>query len=646
LRRIPVVLALLAFACGGDEEIRQPLAFPRAPIVLISIDTLRSDHLPAYGYNGVETPHLDALADDGVVFEQAWSHCPMTLPSHVSMLTGLLPTEHGVRNNAGFTWDTKAHESLPQILARNGYETGAAVSSYVLRADTGMRSAFAFYDDVAAPAGDAAFVEYQRTGDVTANAAEQWLNGVRAKPFFLFLHLYEPHVPYAPPEPYRSRYANAYDGEIAAADAIVGRFIDSLKKRGLYDDAIVIVTSDHGEGLGDHGEQQHSILLYREAIQVPLIVKLPRGTRKGERIANPVGLFDIAPTLAQLTGVSMKASPKAANLFDAPASRNLYAETIYPYLQLGWSDLRTIVNERWQLIEGPKPELYDHVADSLEKKNVLDENRRIASALINDARSYPPATKVQASIDAETASKLASLGYIGTVRDRPDPRTLPNPNEAVAILDTMQQAFALASEKRHAEAIASFEAILQRFPKMQEVRVRLAESQAAIGRTDDAIASYRAALASSDVVMPEILLALGELCVRAQKLDDAAEIAQAARTTNPAQASALEARVAIARGDLRRAIARSEEAERVAMRPLPGMSMLRGEAYARMEKPREAIDAYRSEISAFPSNAEAYARLAVVLFLTGDRAGFESTLNALARIDPAMAQRTRAAFAQ
>ncbi|HEX7833372.1 MAG TPA: sulfatase-like hydrolase/transferase [Thermoanaerobaculia bacterium] len=641
LRRVAIV-ALLFLSCSHER--REPLAFPRAPIILISIDTLRSDHLPAYGYKNVETPHLDALANDGVVFDRAWSHCPMTLPSHVSMLTGLLPTEHGVRNNAGFTWDTKAHVSLPQVLAQNGYATGAAVSSYVLRGETGMRDAFSFYDDVVAPAPGAAFAEFQRSGDVTSAMAEQWLDRVGAKPFFLFLHLYEPHVPYAPPEPFRSRYASAYDGEIASADAITGAFIESLKRRGVYDDAIIVVTSDHGEGLGDHGEQQHSILLYREAIQVPLIVKLPRSARKGTRIENPVGLFDIAPTLAKLTGVAMNASPKSANLFDAPASRNIYAETIYPYLQLGWSDLRALVNERWHVIEGPKPELYDHVADTRESANVLDANRRVATSLIAEARGYPPATSVQSSIDPETASRLASLGYIGTVRDRPDPRTLPNPNEVVRVLDEMQRAFALANDKRHADAIVALEQILQRFPKMQEVRVRLAESQAALGRNDDAIASYRAALASSDVLMPDVLLALGDVCVRAQKLEDAAQIVKAAHASEPAKSTALDARVLLARGDLQRAIARADEAERIAKHPLFGMNMLRGEAYARMEKPREAIDAYRAEINAFPSHGEAYARLAVVLFLTGDRAGVDATLRALANIDATLATRTRAAL--
>ncbi len=643
MRRLATLcLALLLISCGAEKQ--EPLVFPRAPIILISIDTLRSDHLPAYGYKAVETPHIDALVGDGVVFEQAWSHCPMTLPSHVSMLTGLLPTEHGVRNNAGFRWDAKAHVSLPQVLARSGYESGAAVSSFVLRGDTGMRDAFAFYDDVVAPAPGAPFGEYQRTGDVTAAIAEQWLDRVGKKPFFLLLHLYEPHVPYVPPEPFRSRYANAYDGEIASADAIVGSFLESLKKRGLYDDAIIVLTSDHGEGLGDHGEQQHSILLYREAIQVPLIVKLPRSARKGERIANPVGLFDIAPTLAKLVGTTMMASPKSANLFAAPASRNLYAETVYPYLQLGWSDLRAVVNERWHLIEGPQPELYDLPSDGRETKSVLDANRRVASALLSEARSYPAATSVQSSIDPETAARLASLGYIGTVRERPDPRTLPNPNEAVAILGEMQRAFELANEGRPAEAIPALESILQRFPKMQDVRVRLAEAQASLGRNDESIASYRTALASTDVLMPEVLLALGDVCVRARKLDDASEMAKAARVASPAQAAALEARIALARGDLEAALARANEAERIAKRALFGMSVVRGEAYALMEKPDKAIDAYRREITAFPSHAEAYARLAVVQFLTGDRAGVEATLNALAKIDEPLAARTRAAL--
>ncbi|HET8797185.1 MAG TPA: tetratricopeptide repeat protein, partial [Thermoanaerobaculia bacterium] len=244
----------------------------------------------------------------------------------------------------------------------------------------------------------------------------------------------------------------------------------------------------------------------------------------------------------------------------------------------------------------------------------------------------------------EVAARLASLGYIGSVRERADPRSLPNPNEAVVVLGEMQSAFALVSEKRYAEAIPALEAVLGRYPKMQEVRVRLAEAQAGLGRIDAAIASYRAALASSDVMMPDVLLALGDVYLRAQKGGEAAEIANLVRSRQPAEAAALDARIALLRGDAAASLARADEAERLAGRPLFGLGVIRGEAYARMEKPREAIDAYRREIATFPSNAEAYARLAVVLFLSGDRAGVVATLDALAKVDPAMAARTRAAL--
>jgi len=633
-RRTPklasLAILLLLASCTREKPATER-TFPNAPVILISIDTLRADHLPVYGYTSIDTPNISALAADGVVFDAAWSHCPMTLPSHVSMLTGLLPTEHGVRNNAGFVWDLSKHVSLPQVLAQRGYATGAAVSSYVLRGDTGMRAAFQFYDDAIDPRGGAEFADYQRPGDVTEQAASRWLNGIGSKPFFFFLHLYEPHVPYSP----------SYDADIASADAIVGRFLDALKQRGIYDKAILVLTSDHGEGLGDHGEQQHSILLYREALHVPLVVKLPGSVRKGERIAAPVGLNDIAPTLARLTRTPF---PRSNNLFAAPASRNIYAETLYPYLQLGWSDLRALINERWYLIDGPTPELYDITADPKQTKNVLAENRRIASAMIEELRRYPPANAVQPSIDPEVAARLASLGYIGTVRTRPDPRSLPNPNQAIAILGDMQRAFALANERRDAEAILELQAILAKHPKMQEARIKLAEVLDASGRYEESMREYRAALASSEVVMPDLMIAMGEVALRAKKIGEAAEIAKVSRAGAPTRAAALEARVAIAHGNLREALAKIDEVERLAGRSVYGMNALRGEAYAQMERPQDAIAAYRKEIDAFPSNREAYARLAVVQFLVGDRAGLNETLTRLDAIDPALAQRTRETF--
>src|SRR6185436_4875179 len=223
------------------------------------------------------TPNIDGLRRDSVLFERVYSHCPMTLPSHVSMFTGSLPTEHGVRNNIGYRFEGAKFRTLAEELRDRGYATGAAVSSYVLRSDTGIDDGFELYEDSIAVATAGATSEHQRPGGETLKHALPWILEHRGQPFFFFLHLYEPHAPYAPPEPFKSRYPSAYDGEIAAADAIVGGFLDSLRAAGLYDRALVIFTSDHGEGLGDHGEDQHSVLLYAEALRIPLLVKLPQG---------------------------------------------------------------------------------------------------------------------------------------------------------------------------------------------------------------------------------------------------------------------------------------------------------------------------------------------------------------------------------
>ncbi|HEY2324415.1 MAG TPA: sulfatase, partial [Thermoanaerobaculia bacterium] len=300
LRTTVVFAVLAAIACRHEQP---ALQFPNVPVILISVDTLRADHLPAYGYTGVATPNIDALRRDGTLFRNAYATVPMTLPSHVTMLTGLLPPEHGVRDNVGFRFDSKAHPSIASVLRNAGYATGGFISSYVLRGGTGLADAFDFYEDSIEGRPGARFVDYQRPGNVTATLAEKWVDAREDKPFFLFFHIYEPHVPYDPPEPFRSRYAAVpYDGEIAAADAVVGSLIDHLKQRGIYDRAIILFVSDHGEGLGDHGEKQHSILVYRELIHVPLIVKLPHNVRAGAEVREPATLADLFATVTALVG--------------------------------------------------------------------------------------------------------------------------------------------------------------------------------------------------------------------------------------------------------------------------------------------------------------------------------------------------------
>jgi len=371
---------------GGLGPEAANLRFPGAPVVVVSIDTLRSDHLPAYGYRQVDTPAIDAFRQDSILAERAYSHCPLTLPSHVSLLTGELPPVHRVRDNLGYPFDAAAHPYLPALLKAAGYETGAAVSAYVLRGATGLASGFDSYDDRMLPRPGETIDTVQRPGEETVARALDWLRPRAAKPFFLFVHLYEPHTPYDPPEPFASRYAGRpYDGEIAVADAAVGHLFDELKRLGAYDRALIVLLSDHGEGLGEHGEKQHGIFLYRETLQVPLLVKLPGARLAGRTLAAPAGLDDVLPTIVSLLELKLPEGargklPGRSLLADAAPGdpgapgdppRRIYSETFYPRLHLGWSDLASLIEGRLHYVEAPVPELYDLAADPGETKSLV-----------------------------------------------------------------------------------------------------------------------------------------------------------------------------------------------------------------------------------------------------------------------------------
>ena len=293
--RFTFILILAALGTGlaavGGWRYARASAPVSGPIVVISIDTLRADHLPTYGYTKVKTPAIDALAADGTVFERAYSHAPQTLPAHASILSGQLPFETGVRDNVGFT--VKAGERLlPQMLRERGFATGGIVSAYVLRKETGIAQGFDFFDGEMPPSSpELSIGQVQRDGGESEKIAEHWLDTVGTSRAFLFLHLYEPHKPYAPPDRFAA-YA-PYDGEIAYTDEIVGRLVQYLKSHQLYDRSTIVLLSDHGEGLGDHGEQEHGLFVYDEAIHVPLIVKQESNVGAGRRVSDLVQHVDM-----------------------------------------------------------------------------------------------------------------------------------------------------------------------------------------------------------------------------------------------------------------------------------------------------------------------------------------------------------------
>ncbi len=654
-RRRPIALlpALLAAACGGSPR-SLPRSAAAAPVVIVSIDTLRADHLPAYGYQAVATPHIDALRRESVLFENAYTHCPLTLPSHTSLLTGLLPPEHGVRNNIGYRLDPK-HATLAGLLKARGYSTGAALSAYVLRRTTGLDAGFDFYGDVETAAGAKAVGEVQRPGPETVRLALDWVRGVRDRPFLLFVHLFEPHSPYAPPEPFRTRYGQSYDGEIAAADAAVGTLVAGLREIGVYDKSIVVLLSDHGEGLGDHGEAEHGILLYRETLHVPLMLRLPGGERAATRESAPAGLRDVLPTLARLLGVSVPAAVRGRDLLASSraAEAGVYSETYYPRIHLGWSELVSLVDARYHLIDGPRPELYDVTRDPGERSDVLSEKPQVGAALRAGLASATSDFVPPAPATREERERLASLGYLAGGTAGPGSTSgLPNPRDHIASYALARAAFGLVGQGRDEEAVRAFDSVLEENPGFVDVLTERAAALGRLGRYRESVAAYERAVRRSPELAPPLSLTIARVHLEMGAFAEARAAAEKALALEPDSAHEVLASVALAQGNLdeaereaalvandsgaqaRAAVVaaevlarrgRPEQAlERLAavrrqpdLGPVPFLEFVRGDVLARLGRHEEAEAALLAEIRAFPGHARAYASLAIVSALLG-----------------------------
>src|ERR1044071_4511709 len=668
VKRVLVLLSVVLFACHRE---RAHSTFANAPVILISIDTLRADHLPLYGYTSIKTPNIDALRRDGILFENAYSHCPMTLPSHVSMLTGLLPTEHEVRNNLGYRFDATKHPTLPQQLKAHGYATGAAVSSYVLRADTGLGAAFDFYDDAIPVSTAGAASQHQRPGAATLAVTTRWIGEHQSQPFFFFFHIYEPHAPYVP----------SYDGEIETSDKLVGELLAFLKQSGIYDRALIILASDHGEGLWEHGEDQHGILLYREVLHVPLIIKLPTSARAGGTVKQPAALADLAPTVLRLLDVESK----GIDIVDDPIPpRRIYSETFYPRIHLGWSELRSLVDDHHHYIQSPRSELYDVVADPREKNDIGATERRVAASMRSDIAKYPAGIQELQSIDPEDAKKLEALGYLGSVHASNGNAPLPNPRDMLPYLERIKAGFKLADERRYADAVALFRGLLKENPGLFDVWDKLGEVLASMGEYGEAIRVYREGMSRTQRFSPEMALSLGDTYLKANQPAEAERYAQLVMKSKAAGAHAQIGRVALARrdyataereaelaigsqspqpttmllmadikraeGDLAGALAATEAAANRARElnvpKLYRLDFLRGDILARMGRVEEAVAAYQREIANFPEDTQAYANLAIIAFIEGKPAEMNRVLEEMVRANPhpgarALAARTR-----
>ncbi len=487
---LTVVLAgAIVGACRGSGG--SASVFRDAPVVVISIDTLRADHLPLYGYGAGSAPNLDRLGREGIVFDDLYSHCPLTLPAHASMLTGLLPPHHGVRDNIGFRLAPE-HATLATRFRAAGLHTGAAVSAYVLRATTGIAQGFDFYDDaIETEGGTESIGNLQRDGAIAVEALTRWIGAQKGARFFAFLHLYEPHSPYTPP-PRHQGHALPYDGEVAYADELVGRLVGALEASGLYDRAIIAVTSDHGEGLGDHGEAEHGIFLYREAVHIPLVLRLPRGLGGGTRVAGTVGQADLAATLLDLAGLKaggLDGVSLRGALSGAGSGHPVYSETFYPRYHFGWSELFAATDGRYRYVRAPRPELFDLSSDKTERLSVAAERASVAAAmnLWLEQRGAGATASTPEEVPSDVREKLQALGYVGSAGTHPSSGRLPDPKDHIEAYEDLKRGLSLRLAGRRGEAVEQLRKVVRLNPDMRDAWEMLGVTLTELDRKKDAI---------------------------------------------------------------------------------------------------------------------------------------------------------------
>jgi arylsulfatase A-like enzyme/tetratricopeptide (TPR) repeat protein len=413
-----VALLLFNAACKSSNtpSFRRPVN-----LVLVSIDTLRADRLACYGNSNIETPNLDRIAKRGVLFENAVTHTPLTAPSHASIFTGLYPTVHGVRDTGGFVLKA-SHPILAEILRQQGWDTAAFVASSVLKKQFGFDRGFTVFDDEM-PKPDARKIagDYaERRAAEVVDRAVAWLASRSGNPFFLWVHVFDPHSPYDPPSPFRERYVGrAYDGEVAYTDRELGRLFAAVEKKSAPENTLVVVLSDHGESLSEHGEYTHGVFLYDSTLRIAFLMAGP-GVPKDLRVKQQARAIDVLPTVLDLMGSKSPPDAQGISLTPAFAGKQLpssfaYLETLYPKINMRWAELRGIRTNRWKYIRAPKAELYDLAQDPAETTNIIGRHPAEARQLEADLKSVATdGEKVQTTMaDQRTVAELKSLGYLG-----------------------------------------------------------------------------------------------------------------------------------------------------------------------------------------------------------------------------------------
>jgi arylsulfatase A-like enzyme/tetratricopeptide (TPR) repeat protein len=546
-------------------------------VLLITLDTTRPDHLGCYGYGLARTPRLDGLARDGIRFARVYCPAPLTLPSHSTILTGLYPATHGVRNNGhelAAKWRT-----LAGILKERGFATAAFVSSFSVDSRFGLGRGFDVYDDTFQPQAPLKGANAERRAEETFARFSRWLDKSAGDRFFAWVHYYDPHLPYDPPPPYRDETAGRpYDGEIAYMDHYVGAVLDALEAKGLLDKTLIVVAGDHGEGFGDKVETGHGIFLYEETLRVPLLLRDPAAFPRPRVVEDSVRLVDVAPTILETLGLKAEAAGMEGQSL-LPRVRNRVrgdldslVETFYPRENFGWSELVGLVSGPWKFIHSPRPELYDLANDPGERTDLAGSSPDKAAELRKKLEqellrlSAPPGVSGgPAAARTDDRERLRSLGYVNFAPAKPGAEA-PDPKDKIGLLKLVQQAQVLESTGKFADAERVYGEIVAEIPDSPESYVNLAIVQARQNAFDRALAT----LARGIGRLPDsetLLVRLGHTYLVSGRPREALETMDKVLTLDPRSVDALTVAAGILDATGRKAEARTYYERALAVEP-------------------------------------------------------------------------------
>ena len=635
VRLVAVLMLLLATAAPApaqtDPWAPATAASPPLNLILLSLDTTRQDYLSCYGFAQATTPNLDRLAAEGILFRDATTPVPITLPAHATMLTGLYPFEHGVRNNGSFVVPPEA-TTLAELLKEQGYATGAVMGAFPLESRFGLAQGFDFYDDRFASASAALEGEFtQRPAAEVTRVGREWI-AKQTGPFFLWCHYYDPHAPYRPVEPHASKFpADAYAGEIAAMDAAIGDLISDLRTRGLLERTVIIAAGDHGEGLGEHEERTHTIFIYATTQRVPFIVRLPSSgpfggaAWRGKKVDGLVNLVDLMPTAWNALGLPQTALPAMTGQSLLPLVQGaarprewVYHETLVPSLEYGASDLRGLETADWKYIRAPREELYHLRKDPHELKNLAEKEKaqvrtmqaQLAEVIRGEAGASPR------TVDAETAERLRSLGYLGGTADLSGGGPKADPKDIAWVYESINQAQTLAALRQNAAALRLIDSVLTAHPQAPLAQRLKGTYLTRLGRGAEAVKVYDEILAACHNCPDETR----QRQERASALFTAGRAPDALREVRDLRARApreqglwlLEGEILEAQKDVAGArTAYAKEAELYPREPLPQVKL--GNLELARGRKAEAEKAYRRALEINPRYSDALVMLADLL---------------------------------